>query len=463
MAFWKIRRPPEWGTEPVPADLRILRSYDLFILWSSLGVGLLVLAAGTLLVSQFGLTLWEAFVVSLVGSVTGSVMLAAAAHHGSRAGVPTMVSLRPILGRRGSYVPSFLNVVQLVLWTVFELLVMGTAVAVLSNNALGPWTAEISVPFWALVVAALALGGPLAVVRDWLERFGIWLVWASTAAIAVALLLHGLDAGSRLPSVAPQFTGTPSFLLGLDLVVAMPVSWWPVISDYNRFARAARDSWLGTVLGNTIANTLFYVLGAALMFLGLLLNPPQTDFLAVIGLLGLSVLPLLIILVDETDNAFADVYSAAVSTQNLVPRWRQVWPVVAFTSVAAGGALVLLGLGQGIGGSYEAFLYLLGALFVPLLGTVIADAFLVRRGGYRTEEFFDAAPRWRWTAFASWLPGVALYLLIYLELQYGWFPWVPPIGATLPSFALALGLHVGFSKIDAARSARAAAGTDTAP
>lgn len=447
MRSWKLRRPPEWGTEPVPERLRILRGYDLFVLWSSLGVGLLVLAAGTLLVSQFGLTLWESLAVSLVGSIVGSLMLAGAARHGSRAGVPTMVSLRPILGRRGSYAPSVLNVVQLVLWTVFELLVMGTAVAVLSNNALGPWTAEISVPFWAAVVAALALGGPLAVVRDWLERFGIWLVWVSTAAIGIALLLRGLDAGLRLPSVAGNFAGTASLLLGLDLVVAMPVSWWPVISDYNRFARRPRDSTAGTVLGNTIANTLFYVLGAALMFLGLSMNPSQPDFLAVIGTLGLSALPLLIILVDETDNAFADVYSAAVSFQNLAPRRRQFWPILVFTTIGAAGALVLLGLGQGIGGSYEAFLLLLGALFVPLLGTVIADVFLVRRGAYRAEEFFDAAPRWRWTAYASWLPGIALYLAIVL-LQL-------PVGATLPSFGLAVGLHVGFCRLDARMASRA--------
>ena len=459
MAFWKIRRPPEWGTEPVPPGLRILRAYDLFILWSSLGVGLLVLAAGTLLVSAFGLTLWEAFAVSLVGSVIGSVMLAAAAHHGSRAGVPTMVSLRPILGRRGSYVPSLLNVLQLVLWTMFELLVMGTAVAVLSNDALGPWTAEISVPLWAVVVAALALGGPLAVVRDWLERFGIWLVWASTAAITVAVLLHGLNGDLRLPSVASNFTGAPSLLLGLDLVVAMPVSWWPVISDYNRFARGPRDSAVGTVLGNTIANTLFYVLGAALLLLGVSasgLSPPAPPpCLRPIGPPGRSALPLLIILVDETDNAFADVYSAAVSTQNLAPRWRQFWPVVLFTAVGATGALLLLFLGEGIGGSYESFLLLLGALFVPLLGTVVADSFLVRRQGYRAEEFADGAPRWRWPAYASWVPGIVLYLAI-LYFQF-------PVGATLPSFALALGLHVIFSKVDASRVARAAAAANTAP
>ena len=71
MASWRIRRPPEWGVEPVPESLRTLRWFDFFVLWSSLGVGLLVLAAGTLLV-VFGLSLLEALVVSIIGSILGA-------------------------------------------------------------------------------------------------------------------------------------------------------------------------------------------------------------------------------------------------------------------------------------------------------------------------------------------------------------------------------------------------------
>src|SRR2546427_2391287 len=218
----RLRRPPEWGVDPVPASLRILRTFDVFVLWSSLGVGLLVLAAGALLVTLLGLTLWESVVVSIAGSVIGSVLLAAAAHHGSRAGVPTMVSLRPILGRSGSYAPTGLNVVQLLGWTAFELLVMSEATAILTDHFLGPWTAAIFVPIWGAVTVALALGGPLAVVRDWLERFAIWIVYASTAAVAIALFLHGLNPNLRPATVAGEFPGphSPPLRLGPLLAVA---------------------------------------------------------------------------------------------------------------------------------------------------------------------------------------------------------------------------------------------------
>jgi len=97
---------------------------------------------------------------------------------------------------------------------------------------------------------------------------------------------------------------------------------------------------------------------------------------------------------------------------------------------------------------------LIGGLFVPLLGVVIADSFVVRRGTYAASEFFDGAPRWRWSAFASWIPGAALYFVIVV--------FAFPIGATLPSFALAAGLHVVLSRVESglARSTTVTAGGD---
>jgi putative hydroxymethylpyrimidine transporter CytX len=424
----------------------MLRTFDLFVLWSSLGVGLLVLAAGSLLVTAFGLTLLETLLVALAGSVVGSLLLAGAAHHGSRAGVPTMVSLRPILGRGGSYAPTALNLLQLLGWTAFELLIMAEAAAILTGNVFGRWTAAVFVPIWGAIAMALALGGPLAVVRQWLERFAIWIVYGSTIAVAVALILRGLDPTLRPASVAPAFAGPASLLLGLDLVVAMPISWWPLVSDYNRFARTPKASAIGTGLGYAAANTAFYTLGAALVFVGITafsMDPGDPyAFLATLGLLGLGILPLIAILVDETDNAFADVYSAAMSVQNVAPRVRQALTIGVAGGIGVAVAWYLIATRQGVGGSYETFLFLIGGLFVPLLGVVIADSFLVRRSAYAKGEFFEAAPRWRWPAFAAWIPGVALYFVI-VSFQL-------PVGATIPSFALAAGLHVGLSRVEQA-------------
>src|SRR3990172_4065142 len=401
MGPWRIRRPPEWGVDPVPERLRGLRAFDLFVLWSSLGVGLLVFVAGSNLLLFFGLSLWEALAVSVAGSIIGSVLLAASGVLGSAHGVPTMVSLRAVLGRRGSYVPTVLNAFQLFGWAAFELLVMGLAATVITGPFLGPVTPYAWIVVFGLVCGVFAIGGPLVVVRQWIEKFAIWMVFLSTSLVAYRLLASGLDMNARL---APgSYLGTTSLFLGLDLVIAMPISWWPLIADYNRFARSVRSGTAGSVVGYALANTLFFFLGAAL-----LLGTGRPDVFTGIAALGLGALPLLFILVDETDNGFANIYSTAVSIQNIRPRWRQMSLVVGVT--------------------------------VPLLGVLVADFFLVRRGRYGPEEFGEAGRGRNLAAFVAWVPGTLLYLWIFWS-ALATPPGVSPIGATLPAFGLSAAVY----------------------
>src|SRR5207244_3926638 len=111
-----------WGIGPVPPQLRRLSGVDLAVLWGDLSVGLLVLVTGALLVPALGLG--RALLAIALGSVIGCVPLALVGLAGAREGVPGMVLFRPVLGIRGSYVPSILNLIQLLGWTAFELWAM---------------------------------------------------------------------------------------------------------------------------------------------------------------------------------------------------------------------------------------------------------------------------------------------------------------------------------------------------
>lgn len=430
-----LRLPPEWGVEQVPSDLRTLRTFDFTVLWFSLGVGLLVLAAGALLTRTdfgLGLSLIESLLLIILGSIVGSLMLASVGVIGSHYGVPSMVSLRAILGKGGSYLPTALNVLQLIGWASFEVMVMGEASAFLLGQPQGSLLNYGLVALFAAFCAFLALGGPIAVVRQWLEKFAVWLVIGSSAWITY--LVFTTPAALDWGGFGSEAT---SLLLGLDLVIAMPISWWPLVSDYNRFAGRRRDGFVGTATGYTLSNTWFFLLGAAIIvFVGM------GNVISSILTLALGPVALLLLLVDETDNAFANIYSTAVSAQNLAPRARQriLIPLIAVTAVLVGWLLTFVGGLEGAAAlAYENFLLLIGGVFVPLLAVVFADYFIVRRTAYDTQEFYGEARFLRLSPLLAWVSGAALYFAIgFLKIL--------PTGASLPAFGLSVLVHVLVSR-----------------
>src|SRR5262245_24628102 len=92
--------------EPLTREARQLGSWGFAVLWGDLGIGLLVLLAGSFLVPA--LSPPAALGAIVVGSVIGVALLGLMGLVGSQTGLPTMVCLRPALGRGGSYVATAL-------------------------------------------------------------------------------------------------------------------------------------------------------------------------------------------------------------------------------------------------------------------------------------------------------------------------------------------------------------------
>lgn len=442
MPFGRLRKPQDWGIEPVPQGRRNLRAVDLGVLWFNLGVGLLVLYAGTF-ITGYGFGLVPLLAIVVAGSVIGSILLAGAGTLGTRYGVPTMVSLRPIFGRRGSFAPTVLNAVQLFGWTALEIWVMSVAATALSGPFLGAFTGAFWVVLFGAFCGLLAWGGPLVVVKDWLERIGLWLVLLGAGWITFRLATTPA-AVTSLPLWGGDWTKAG---LGLDLVIAMPISWWPLVADYNRFAESSRTAFLGTTVGYVAANTWFYLLGAVMVLVLGLTNASDVFAAAIVTVYG--ALALVAILADETDNGFANIYSTSVSIQNIRPRaaLRRLVPVVTTAGLAV--AAVLTALPQASVLVYQPFLYFIGGVFVPMLGVVLADVYVVRRSGYRVEEFRDGGTRSALPAFMAWVLGMATYFPIYLvnsgylSLDLGGLNLV---GASVPSFAIAAGVYVAATR-----------------
>ena len=154
----RLKSPTEWGIEPVPPARRVLGFLDFFVLWGDLGIGLLVMLAGTFLVP--GLSLGHALLAILIGSAAGCFLLALVGVIGSATGVPTMVLLRPVLGVRGSFAPTVLNVLQLIGWTIFEFVVMGVAASTIARTLFGSSSYVAWAAVFAAIVILMGVGGP---------------------------------------------------------------------------------------------------------------------------------------------------------------------------------------------------------------------------------------------------------------------------------------------------------------
>jgi putative hydroxymethylpyrimidine transporter CytX len=389
---------PPTAPGPVEAPLtldepprKVLGLADQTVLWTNLGVSLLLPATATFLLtpdpSVAPLSLAAALVAILVGSVIGNVLLGLGALPGAETGAPAMVLLRGLLGRRGSYVPTALNLAQCVGWSIFEIVVIAEAAARLTDEDLRPLFVLL-----AGGLATLMAVRPLGVVHA-LKKVAVWLVLASTVYLFIQVLrrpLPPLDEGSW-----------EGFWKAADLVIALSVSWIPLAADYSRHSRTGRDAFLGAFLGYFTSGTAFFVLGVlALAGYGL---EPGFDVIDALLAVPAGAVALLVLAVDEVDEAFANIYSTAVSTQNLVPRVDR-----RILAVGVGAAATVAALWVDIV-SYENFLFLIGSVFVPLFGTFAAAYYVLDRG--RPWDVSEHAPP-RWWVIGPWLAGFVAYQLV---------------------------------------------------
>ena len=426
-----VTTAPPSASEPgltlADAPPRSLGLADQVSLWGNLGVSLLLPVTATFILTPPAasepLALGAALVAIVVGSVIGNFLLGLSAVAGAETGRPSMVLLRGLLGRRASYVPTVLNVAQCVGWATFEIVIIAEAAARLTDESLRPLYVLL-----AGGVATTMAVRPLGSVRA-LKRVAVWLVIASTVYLYVQVLrrpLPPLDEGSW-----------DGFWQSADLVIALSVSWIPLSSDYSRHSRRPGDAFWGAFIGYGVAGTAFFALGV----LALVSFAIEPGFDVIDALLSLPVggLALLILVVDEVDEAFANVYSTAISMQNVTPRVDRRVLALGVGALATGAALVFDIV------EYEAFLFVIGSVFVPLFATFAVAYFVLDRGRWDTGEDAPARP-WMllpWAAgFVTYQlispPSVAAWQRFWLDRQAD-LGFVPPgwMSASLASFAVA--------------------------
>ncbi len=407
---------PDIGINPIKEKDKILTGKDFFVLWSSLGVGLLVISAGSFIYTS---NILDALFVIVLGSIVGSILLGLAGKIGSDHSVPAAVSMRPSFGIHGSYLLTILNMIQLIGWSTFEITILSRAASTFTQGFM-----NIDFYIWSIIfgiiIIIFGVAGPLKVIKQWLNKFAVWIVYGSAIIMLINLILFS---GHYNPNLTNTNSNSFDFFGSLDLVIAMPLSWLPLVADYNRFAQKSKNAFLGTFIGFSITNTLFYVIGVLLGINDVfeILFAIQTFFYGFI---------LLILIVDEIDNVFANIFSSAMSFKNIFNKINYKYLVIIFTVLSCVLSNVIP-ISQ-----YESFLLLIGALFAPLFAIVLTDYYVIKKGKVSIDAFYDKCAKFRISAFSSFFIGSLTYFIIspispiHLENLN--------LGSTIPSMVIAI-------------------------
>jgi putative hydroxymethylpyrimidine transporter CytX len=413
MAFTSFPSPGgNTALTPLPAGERLFGWRDHAALWLSLGVGLLVMQIGAYLVPALGTQ--AALMVIVFGSVLGAGLLAWTAKIGCDSGLSSAGLMHATYGSSFARLPVLLNIVQLIGWTTFELVVMRDGTVAIARQS-GGFSASLwpvlATILWGAVLLALLSGSMVKLVRKFIGRYGLPLIFASLVWLSWQFLSKASAQG--LSEIWNRTgNGSMSSLSALDLVIAMPVSWLPLVADFARHGRNGISALRGTWVGYAVANMWCYSLGLLVA-----LTTPSTDLVAALLLAQGGLIALGLILIDEVDNAYGDVYSGSVAGHSLQPRWSVRRWGMSLAIVCTALALVLPIH------SLEPFLLMLSSVFVPLYGVILA-----RLAGQPNVVQLMTQRKVDTSAVVIWLLGVACY---HLFAQFS-----PEWGSALPTLVL---------------------------
>ena len=375
------------------------------LIWFGAGVSLAEILTGTYFAPLgFG----KAMAAILLGHFIGGIMMFAAGMIGAKERRSAMETVKMSFGEKGSLLFAILNVLQLIGWT--SIMIYDGALAADGLLHTGLW-------IWALVIGALII---LWIVIG-LTNLGKLNTIAMTALFILSLILFKVIFFGTAVAGPIVEDGSLTFGAAVELAVAMPLSWLPLISDYTREAEKPFAATLVSVLTYSVVSIFMYMIGmGAAIFTG------EYDIAQIMLKTGLGVVGLLIIVFSTVTTTFLDAYSAGVSSVSISSKIKEKWAAVVVTIIGTVAAMLYPM------DNITNFLYLIGSVFAPMIAVQIADYFILKKADAAEKEF-------QWTNLLIWLIGFIAYrLLMHVDT---------PVGNTLPDMAITIVLCLIVGKI----------------
>ena len=372
------------------------------LIWFGAGVSIAEILTGTYLADLgFG----KGLLAIIVGHIIGCTMLFLSGLIGGKVRRSAMETAKMSFGSKGGLLFSALNVIQLVGWTA--IMIYDGALAADGILGVGNWV-------WCLLIGGLIIVWILIGI----ENLGKVNTVAMAALFILTILLSFVIFGHGGAAVAGGEGMT--FGAAVELSVAMPLSWLPLISDYTREAEKPVQATAVSAVVYGLVSCWMYVIGmGAAIFTG------ESDIAQIMVKAGLGIAGLLIIVFSTVTTTFLDAYSAGISSESLGEKIQGKWVAVVVTVIGIAGA-ILFPMDD-----ITDFLYFIGSVFAPMIAIQIADFFILKKA--------ESKRAFEWKTLVVWLLGFVIYrCLMKVDMV---------VGNTLPDMVVTIVLYVAVEKL----------------
>ena len=372
------------------------------LIWFGAAISIAEILTGTYF-APLGFT--KGILAILLGHIIGCAMLFFAGLIGGKVRKSAMETAKMSFGSKGALLFSVLNIIQLVGWTA--IMIYDGALAVNGIFDIGNW-------IWCIIIGALIILWILIGIKN--------LGKVNTVAMAALFILTIVLSFVIFGKGTMQNIGGEGMTFGaaVELSVAMPLSWLPLISDYTREAKKPVKATAVSAVTYGVVSCWMYIIGmGAAIFTG------ESDIAQIMVKAGLGIAGLLIIVFSTVTTTFLDAYSAGVSSESLSSKISGKWVAVAVTVLGAVGAIFLPLT------DITDFLYFIGSVFAPMIAIQIADFFILKQNketrGFSIQNLI------------IWLVGFVIYrVLMHVDIV---------VGNTLPDMLITIVICVAVSKI----------------
>lgn len=343
------------------------------LIWFGAGVSLAEILTGTAF-APLGMA--KGFAAIVAGHIIGCAMLFLAGLIGGRTERSAMETVKMSFGQKGGLLFAFLNVLQLVGWTA--IMIYDGALAIGGIFDVGSW-------IWCLVIGGLIVLWIVVGITNlgWINKVSMAALFILTLILCKVIFFDGSPAGGDLGEAM-------TFGAAVELAVAMPLSWLPLISDYTREAEKPFQATLASTVVYGLVSCWMYIIG-----MGAAIYTGEYDIAVIMVKAELGIAALVILVLSTVTTTFLDAWSAGISAESLSKKVNGKWTAVVVAVVGIAGA-ILFPMDDITG-----FLYLIGSVFAPMIAIQIADNFLLKRDRFGVEADLRN--------LVIWLVGFAAY------------------------------------------------------